>query len=83
MHREESAIHDASQGEQIKRIHEHVVNFLVKFVEALASKVEKGGHLSAFVISPDKVDSFGKINFECVQENQDFNTEAAPINEIA
>jgi hypothetical protein len=49
-------VDDSCQGKQIEAFHEFFVNFLVVFVKALRSEIEKGSHLAALVVASQKVD---------------------------
>ena len=53
---EELLIQDAGQRNQVKRIHQSVVNVLIVFIQAFVSEVEERSHLSAFVIASYKGD---------------------------
>ena len=54
MNRQEAVIDDAGQRKEVKGVHEHVIDLLVKLVKAFRSEIEEIGHLSALVISTNK-----------------------------
>lgn len=54
MHCQEAVVDDASKREEVERVHEHVVDFLIVLVETLSAEVEEVGHLSALVIAANK-----------------------------
>lgn len=60
MNSQESVIDDASQREEVKRIHEHVIDFLVVLVETLSSEIEEVCHLSTLVIASNEGNRIGK-----------------------
>ena len=70
---EELLIQNAGQRNQVKRIHQSVVNVLIVFIQAFVSEVEERSHLSAFVIASYKGDCVWKIYFQRVQQNYHFN----------
>ena len=53
-------VDDAGQREQVERVHEHVIYFLVELVETLCSEIKEICHLSALVISTNKRDGIRK-----------------------
>lgn len=50
----EFLINNRTKRKQVKRIHKHVVNFLVIFVKALSLEVKEVCHLSALVVTPQE-----------------------------
>lgn len=55
-------IDQTGNRDQVERIHHEVVDLLVVLVEAFLPKVEKGGHLPALMVAPQKIDGMGVAN---------------------
>ena len=83
VHREEPLVDDAGQREQVEALHEHLINLLVVFIEALGLEVEVAGHLPALVVAPDERHGVGERDLQRVQQKQDFYRERSAVDEIS
>jgi len=68
----ELPIDDGADGEQVERVHKHIVNFLIIFIQAFSFKVEETGHLSALVVAPQEEHFILETDLYGVEKDQDF-----------
>src|SRR5690349_1305289 len=63
MNTKEFFVHDGSEGQRIERLHHRQIKGEAIFVETLLLKVKIVGEVSAFMVSPQKMNLFRVVQF--------------------
>jgi hypothetical protein len=59
-------IYHTSQWVQVETVHKQVINLLIVLYKAFLSKIKEAGHLSTFMVAPQKENSGREINLQTV-----------------
>jgi len=57
-------IHHCTKWKHIKRVHKHVINFLVILVQTFSLEVEETCHLPALMVSSEEKDLIFEANLD-------------------
>jgi hypothetical protein len=80
MHRYKLIINKAGNWQRIEGFHEQIVGRHVVLRQYLIPEVEMLGHLPALMIPAQQENRLGKIQFECVEKEDNLHRECASVD---
>ena len=84
MHAKLLAVYAGCDRHQVKHFHNVIINFYIMPVrQALFAEVERLSHLSRFVVSPQKDNTFRVPQLHCNQVADNFGAVGTPVNVVA